>query len=1122
MNSSSSQPAGPSRDNASPQAQSSQGPVPQFLPFHPGQEAFQLGQVPFQVGQAPPSYGAPANMPPPGQAAPNILPGYGYPQTFHHHPTRMVPFSPYTGSGVPQGTLSHPTMPSIASPMQSPMQPIPIPVPGNPGLFYIPQTYKQPQPLSHSPNVSPPVSEWLKASAPLPEGSPAEPEVAPATMQEEPFWCFQCQQWHKSKEAQDQAHAVLHPQVSPRPETAQPNTQGGFGTNEGDLAARMSQAIKEAVAAEFASRNMPPRGAYQEAVAEPQYSNPDYSPRTPAADPRSYGLEWGNDYRERPRVYGERPRDYRERLRDYEGHYRYGLDYKEADSQQQRYRAPYDEQSRSTTPADARAWRDANSGLDPDEIRAETDSMVSAGFSEMTIQDFKRDSQGNNGNTKYKSYAAEEYSSESNGSEGDTSLPLKYLPSPYPNISTWKKGNHSQSNSKKDRRQSKRSELDRQQARATESEEAQLQQIAPRRRLRESFQDDDETPKQRPRSEKPHRGTQQEQPKVEKAMEESQITTSKSSNSPTKTAPPSVVKAQAAILAYAQWYTQTYGLDPSFITNLQASMASTFSAVSVKPHDRHQATSKETSKRVPSPQPSETSTEARYVANTEDLQAPLEDGTSVHDGYSVSEHSWKSENTVKRRGSKNSSNRESATGSLRGGRTGYSSPDSLEYLEPLRRYLQQARVKDSRKPHLAAVPPKSKTTQSDTADMRGEKKKARMVTQLATPTVTVLTPAKPEVEPSHLVIERSRRQYSLVFDKALKPVTAEDSIGIPIKKGKGCSNRGNETSPSAERHCPIPEYAKPEESYQHAKGIEVKTHPAVERTHPLCEPPRPNDPIPTAQNIRSGSHGWGLAHGSKSSTPGQSRHHLRKPTVEAVPDDYDTRGGESWAWDTKLGGYVNINPKIANPYVEKFTADSRELEHDYSQSGLRARQTPCSTERGHGGDAESSVFDFQVEEFSDGECPCSDREQDPGNEEYNEDDWEDEGPGEEDASETDSEESYTDEVLLELLSDGRYSDVISGIFSDVDTEVTMFPGADGDRVVGAPRDMRTQSSYETGTSAGSRSEQGETKGGSREKCGREGGERQMEGGKSYGRVYSRRDDGSSRRRGWADAMERQN
>ena len=159
-----------------------------------------------------------------------------------------------------------------------------------------------------------------------------------------------------------------------------------------------------------------------------------------------------------------------------------------------------------------------------------------------------------------------------------------------------------------------------------------------------------------------------------------------------------------------------------------------------------------------------------------------------------------------------------------------------------------------------------------------------------------------------------------------------------------------------------------------------------------------------------------------------------------------------------------------------------------------------------------------MERFSDDEHPCIGGGQDLGDEEHNEDDWEDEELEEKDpeyASETDSADSYTDKILLELLTDGRYSDVVSGIFSDVDTEVTTFPGAYGDRVVGAPRDMRTQNSYDTGTSNRSRNQPGETSGG---KYRREGGEGQVEGGTSYGTVR----DGGRRRRGWVDAVERQN
>ena len=995
--------------------------------------------------------------------------------------------------------------------MQSPMKPTPIALPGNPGLFYIPQTYSQPQPFSHLPYVSPPDSERLEALVPQPEGSPAEPEVAlipSIPILEEPFWCFQCQQWHKSKEAQDQAHAVFQSLVSPRPETAQPTTQGTLSTSEGGLAARMSQAIKEAVAAEFAARNMP--RAYQDTAAEYRQYN---SPKTGS---RRQEREWGNDYVERSRGYGERPRDYGEPSRDYEGHYRHGPDYKEADPQQRRYRTPYIEleYSRSSTPADARAWRDANTDLDPDEIRAETDSMVSATFSDMTIQDYKPDRRGNNGNTKYKSYGADESSSEANGSEEDTGLPLKYLPSPYPSMPTPRSSSHAQSNSKKDRRQSERSEPDPQQGQTTlKLEEDQLRQMSLRRHHRESFQDDDEPPKQRPRGEKPPRGIQQEQQnlqKVQKAMEDPRRTPSKVSHASSKTAPPSTVEAEAAVLAYAQWYAQTYGVDSSFVTNLQSSMISTSSAVSVKPYDRHNISSlaKTTPKRVPVPQPSGASTEARSVANTRDPPAPSEDCMSVYGGYSASESSWKSENTVKCEGPKHTSNHESVTSSLRGGRTEYSSPASSEYLEPLMRYLQQARVEASGEPHLGAVPPKAKTIESDTTDVRGDKK-ARNVLRPVTPPATVLAPVKPEAEPSPLVLERSRRQYSLVLDQnsqALQPVTVVEPDGTPTKKGKGgecCSNRENEGSPTTERR--RREYTKSEELSPCAKGIVVKVHSTTERTYPMREPAGLNDLITTAQNVRQENHGQKPAHRSKSSTQTKPYPPLPRPTIETIPDDYDTKCSEGWTWDTKLGGYVNINYNNLDSGAEKFMAGSRELENDNLEHELRrTTRTPCNTERGQDGDAQSSVFDFQLEKFSDDES-------DPGNKEYNEDDWEDEEPEEEDseyASDTDSEQSYTDEVLLELLSDGKYSDVVSGMFSDVDTEVTTFPGADGDRVVGPPRDLRTRNSYETGTSAQFRNQRGEIGDEKGRKCRREGGERQAGGGNSYGRVYARRDGGS--------------
>lgn len=193
------------------------------------------------------------------------------------------------------------------------------------------------------------------------------------------------------------------------------------------------------------------------------------------------------------------------------------------------------------------------------------------------------------------------------------------------------------------------------------------------------------------------------------------------------------------------------------------------------------------------------------MANTDDSQAPSEDDTSLNGGYSASEHSLKSENTVKRGGPKHRSNQESATSSLRGGRTGYSSPASSENLEPLMRYLKQTPVKSLVKAHLLF---KAKTLESDTADV---KKEARKVTQPAIPPAKVITPVKPEVEPSLLVLERSRRQYSLVRDEdsqALKPVVAAESTSTSAKKGEGVKcghlNRENETSPTTERVQSIP------------------------------------------------------------------------------------------------------------------------------------------------------------------------------------------------------------------------------------------------------------------------------------------------------------------------------
>lgn len=143
-----------------------------------------------------------------------------------------------------------------------------------------------------------------------------------------------------------------------------------------------------------------------------------------------------------------------------------------------------------------------------------------------------------------------------------------------------------------------------------------------------------------------------------------------------------------------------------------------------------------------------------------------------------------------------------------------------------------------------------------------------------------------------------------------------------------------------------------------------------------CKPTRSNDQIPTAENVRLGKHGQKLAHGSKFSIPTQSR---PKPMVENVPDDYDTRRSEGLTWDEKLSGYVNRSPNMFSSSSGRFTVDTRESENDYPQSELRATQTPCGTERGHGGgDAEISAFDFQVEKFSDDERHCIGGEQNPG------------------------------------------------------------------------------------------------------------------------------------------------
>ena len=672
----------------------------------------------------------------PGPAAP------AYPQSFTFaQPPGMAPppFStPYTPPAAQGGaSLSRGTVPS-APLAQSPLSQMamPIPVPGNPGLFYIPHHYGQPQPLMQTSPVFH-NTETVELAAPL----TADSETTPKDDHDLPNYCFQCQQWHSSKKDQEQAHAAFQTQSgsTPTPQTVQLGKTASESMGEDAFAARMSQAIKEAVASEFESRNMSPRCSCGESLEDHRHESNTHH---------------------RLKQLGSR--DLKPDIRDDTG-FKYPRRHSGVSSLGRKYAQAYVQESRSATPSDARAWYDAFTDLDPDEVRAQSGSDLTTVFSDMTVRDYKHVDRGKLRKSFSREYEADDYSSEDKNSEENTGLPLKYLPSRYPNPPARNKKDpkkHEKPSTKKSR---------------TENI-ANLEAEAPKRQHKNtSGRSQRDTLRQRGETEKELEREPDKTPKKQGLSKGVTRTREKAgvdspSPMPDKTISPTTADAQAAVLAYAQWYAETHGIGQYFVRNLEASMFPTNAASSPGYHryDTQQYQPTKATERSLSSNKSKTSVSNPPVS-TVVCDDQSDNGSISSSDRSPDESSTKSDGTV--RENRRHNTRPSDQGSsIRGGSICYSSPTSSD-LERITNFLLQRKIQ-----FLQSMTPRKKTTNQGSSETHENIVDEERETQQKNPLPAILHPTKRDTEPSPLVLERARRRYSLILDEnsqSLKYVPAE-------------------------------------------------------------------------------------------------------------------------------------------------------------------------------------------------------------------------------------------------------------------------------------------------------------------------------------------------------------
>lgn len=623
------------------------------------------------------------------------------------------------------------------------------------------------------------------------------PNTIPKEDHDRPQYCFQCQQWHSSKKDQEQAHATLHIQrdSTPAPEAVQLGGKASGSMDENAFAARMSQAIKEAVAAEFDSRNMPPRGSYEQYLDDHGHQSPTHH---------------------RPRQMGSRnpDPDIKDDIDYISRHPRRHIG---VSSMGRKYTQASVQESRSTTPSDARAWYDAFTDLDPDEVRAESESDLTAVFSDMTILDYKHGNRKKLRKAYNREYKADDCSSEGNNSEEDTGLPLKYLPSRYPNPLSGNRKisllDRSQGQAKYEKSSTRKTKSEDTANREAETTRRQHQNISGRPQ-RDTLEQGNENEKEIKR-EVEKTPKKQKQQDFNKGGTKARVKADEPSPSPTptKTTSPTTADAHAAVLAYAQWYAETHGIGQSFVRNLEASMSVTNQASS--PGYYHHNTKKyrptKAMEHLLSSNPPETCPSSPSAGNAMCVDQSNDDSTSPSD-CSLDESSTKSDRTVRANRQKGRTTRSpDQRGSIRGGSM---APSSSGH-ERITKFLLQRGLQSLQ----STTPPRNKTTNPESSQTHENTIDEKRGTQQQTPPVAILRPIQTDTEPSPLVLERTRRWYSLILDQnsqSLKSVPAD----VATTSGNGRLNKSPTTILPSQRLRP---YFQP------------KVETVIDEYHPGCQ-----------------------------------------------------------------------------------------------------------------------------------------------------------------------------------------------------------------------------------------------------------------------------------------------
>lgn len=873
------------------------------------------GQLPVSLGYPPPQY-------PPGMV----------------HPYFMPPYAPAAGSG---GMMSY--LPSVANEgaippaamttasVQTPplhQNSTPIPVPGHPGLFYFPPPhghgYPNSQPMANHFSVPPTISVTPSRQMDFPV---LRAEAATANAPDEPVYCFQCQKWHATREAQEQAHAASHAEAGTTTEPASLN-HGSVSVNEDALAARMNQAIKDAVAGEFALRQNTSTSKYIKHARGSRHPSSSQNDRRVSDSGRHKRRDWENSH---------------------DDHSRPSTQYRDTGSRGTKYMGP---ESRCTTPSDARAWRDAFSDLDPDEVRAETDTMVSANYSDMTIQDYHHDRR----NSRNRRRPSNDSSSVAGNSEEeeDTGLPLKYLPSKYPTTSNYSAQYSRDSQSqRKEERQKYSAPPSTKHTKSHEVKSAERQ--IPKTRRHESKKEwaKDTSNKGAPGRQEPEK----HHPTAEKPAKRQ----SNSASLVTQVAAPTPTEAEHAVLAYARWYAETYGVDPAFITKLQSAMSTNSPAPSTRANDGHGKQGKPT--------------DFRPVAETEHFSVQQSE-------KSAKISSPKSGNTAKQKKKRVSPKK----ADMKGGNTGTISP--ALHLESLSQ--TQRAVASKGQP----VPLQTKNGLSYQTISRSTGRKPATNTQQpneVTPPATFIKPVTVGADPSPLILEQRNRYKEWV-----------------AAVNGGCRPQPVET----------------ERSEQKASS---SSEPVANRVSKAIAETIVDDYTRRTEKV------WDHMNGG----------YVDKQYYEDGDDNTDDVDGDDEGWTDEDGDEDNERAAEA-------AQGTKELEQHSSQP-FASHPIPMAT-------AETNVdvdnkptrkvrrqrWDYEIRAYIKPEDEDPDDPYEYPSSHYSEESYYECKEGQ---------STYVEDWVNRCdRTDVR---TMSGVFSDVETEVTMFPTAGGERVVGRPRVVRT-------------------------------------------------------------------